>query len=190
MLGEMIQLCLLTSFWTVSCQLPPSSWRRLQGNLTWFFYGNFKLDLTFFTAFSKKKQEHAFWPCISPPLRFFGLNFWFSANGRDIFPNEVCEVRRAHRTLSVLLFVPHALLCRQGGERWMVEWWTSSPQTTPGWNTGVSAEQKRNGIVFVHTRNREDEDEFARREDVRRYDKEQESFDFLNGLLASIFYWN
>ena len=86
MLGEMIQLCLLTSFWTVSCQLPPSSWRRLQGNLTWFFYGNFKLDLTFFTAFSKKKQEHAFWPCISPPPPFFWVKFLIFSQRTKHFP--------------------------------------------------------------------------------------------------------
>ena len=66
-----------------------------------------------------------------PPSSFFWVKFLNFSQRREIQTFEVCEVRRAHWTLSVLLFVPHALLCRQGGG---CEWWSGeqTPQTTPG----------------------------------------------------------
>lgn len=101
------------------------------------FLWEFQIGLDIFHRIFKKKTGTCIWPySIPPPPVFFGFNFWISANGRDIFPNEVCEVRRAHRTLSVLLFVPHALLCRQGGAG---EWWTKSPN-----NSGVKHRWERN----------------------------------------------
>ena len=131
-------------FFVSGCQLPYDLETKKMGHE--MKYGNFKFDLKFNRIF--KKREINLGHIFSNPHVFFPNSEFQKKRLREKFSfSEVCEVHRAYRTLSGLLFVPHALLCRQGGLVVSGEcWWINSPNK-PGvkhrWNR-----KKKNGRFF------------------------------------------